>query len=157
AQAYPGYEAGQINRPRNLDQAVAIEFRKGPQRFQRLFHPYTGADLGDPVSRSMRAVSKLLALHDDLLGGQQGRHFNGIGALLLILLVGTGFVVWWPGIKTWKRGLSVRRGVGWRRFMWELHSMVGFWTLAFTLLFAVSGIYLSFPETFQSLADFVQP
>ena len=49
----------------------------------------------------------------------------------------TGIVVWWPGIKTWRRSLTVHRNVGWRRFTWDLHSMIGFWTLGFILLFAV--------------------
>ena len=28
----------------------------------------------------------------------------------------TGIVVWWPGIKTWRRSLTVPRNVGWQRF-----------------------------------------
>jgi len=66
-------------------------------------------------------------------------------------------VVWWPGIKTWRRGLTVHRKVGWRRFTWDLHSMLGFWTLGFILLFAISGAYLGFPQQFQDLADRIEP
>src|SRR6185312_14129853 len=34
---------------------------------------------------------------------------------------------------------------------------VGFWTLGFTLLFAISGAYLSNPQSFQDLADRIEP
>jgi uncharacterized iron-regulated membrane protein len=35
--------------------------------------------------------------------------------------------------------------------------MIGFWTLAFTLMFAVSGAYLGNPDVFQDVADWIQP
>jgi uncharacterized iron-regulated membrane protein len=102
-------------------------------------------------------VSKLLELHDNLLAGETGRSINGLLALLLIVLALSGIVVWWPGIKSWRRSLTLHKKVGWRRFTWDLHSMVGFWTLAFTVLFAISGAYLGNPEVFQNFADRLQP
>jgi uncharacterized iron-regulated membrane protein len=102
-------------------------------------------------------VSKLLELHDDLLAGPTGRSVNGVGALLIVVLAFTGIVIWWPGIKTWRRSLTVHRNVGWQRFIWGLHSMIGFWSLGFILLFGVSGAYLGNPERFQDLADRIEP
>ena len=57
----------------------------------------------------------------------------------------------------WQRSLMVHRNVGWRRFTWDLHSMIGFWSLAFIVLFGLSGAYLGNPQPFQDLADWVQP
>jgi uncharacterized iron-regulated membrane protein len=105
----------------------------------------------------IRLVSKLLELHDDLLGGETGRRINGVGAILVIVLACTGIVVWWPGIRTWRRSLTVRRHVGWQRFTWDVHSMIGFWTFGFILLFGLSGAYLGNPQPFQDLADRLQP
>jgi len=96
-------------------------------------------------------------LHDDLLAGKTGRLVNGAGALLLVVIAFTGMIVWWPGVKTWRQGLTVRRNVGWQRFTWDLHKTMGFWTLGFTLMFAVSGVYLGNPEVFQDLADRIEP
>jgi uncharacterized iron-regulated membrane protein len=104
-----------------------------------------------------RLVSKLLELHDDLLAGETGRTVNGAGALLVIVVACTGLVVWWPGIKTWRRSLAVHRNVGWQHFTWDLHSMMGFWTFGFILLFGLSGAYLGNPQPFQDLADRLQP
>jgi uncharacterized iron-regulated membrane protein len=155
--AYPGYTVLTISRARNPDQAVSISLDRGASHKNRLFNPYTGADLGDSVPRGIRLVSTLLKLHDDLLGGPTGRSVNGVGALLAVVLAFTGIVVWWPGIKTWRRSLTVPRNVGWQRFTWGLHSMIGFWSLGFILLFGVSGVYLGNPELFQDLADRIEP
>src|SRR5262249_16379444 len=141
----------------NPDQAVNISLnsRRGPK--DRLFNPYTGEDLGDATPLGIRMVSKLLQLHDDLLAGSTGRSINGVAALLLIVLAFTGIVVWWQGIKQWRRMLIVHRNIGGSRYKWDLQSMLGFWTLGFIVLFGLSGAYLGNPEPFQDLADRLQP
>ena len=106
---------------------------------------------------AFRLVSKLIDLHDNLLAGSTGRNVNGVGAFALLALAVTGLAIWWPGIKTWRRSLTLHRGVGWRRWNWHLHSTIGFWSFGFTLVFALSGIYLCFPEPVQDLADRIEP
>lgn len=155
--AYPGSTVLSLSRVDNPDQAVSISLKSGSQLKDRFFNPYTGADLGDAVPLGIWLVSKLLELHDDLLAGRTGRSINGAGALLLVIVACTGMVVWWPGINTWRRGLTLHRNVGWQRFTWDLHKMMGFWTLGFILLFAVSGAYLGNPQVFQDLADRIDP
>ena len=102
-------------------------------------------------------VSKLMELHDDLLGGTTGRSINGIAALLVIGIALTGIVVWWPGIRTWRRSVTVPRHLGWRRFTWHLHSAMGFWSFGFLIVFGLSGAYLGNPDWFQYLADHIDP
>ena len=155
--AYPGYTVLTLSQPRNPDQAVGISLKRKTELKERLFNPYTGADVGDSVPLGIVLVSRLLELHDDLLGGKTGRSVNGAGAVLLVIVALTGIVVWWPGIRTWRTGLTLRRNVGWQRFTWDLHKVLGFWTLGFILLFAVSGAYLGNPEMFQDLADRIEP
>jgi uncharacterized iron-regulated membrane protein len=101
----------------------------------------------------MRLVGMLIDLHADLLGGTTGRQLNGMGALAVLLSGITGLVIWWPGAKRWRRSLRLKRGVNWKRSNWDLHSAVGIWSVVFILIFAISGIYLSFPGPFQELAD----
>ncbi len=115
----------------------------------------TVAPGGSPLGR--RLVSKLIDLHDNLLGGEVGRKVNGLGAFAVLLAALSGAVIWWPGIARWRRSLTLRRGVGWKRFMWDLHSAVGFWSFGFVLIFALSGLYLCFPASFQAAADRIQP
>ncbi len=154
---YPGYRVVKLSRSRNLDQAVDVGLQRGNQIKHRLFDPRSGSDLGDAVPLGMRVVSTVLDLHDNLLAGQAGRMVNGIGAFAALALTITGLVIWWPGRKTWRRGLTLHRGAGWKRQAWHLHSMIGFWSFGFTILFGLSGIYLCFPETVQNLADRLDP
>jgi len=155
--AYPEYAARSVTRPRNPNQAVDISLERGNRRKLRLFNPYTGADLGDSVPLGIKLVSKLLELHDDLLGGPTGRIVNAFGALAVVLLTFTGVIIWWPGIKNWRRSLLVSRKSGWPRFIWSLHSMLGFWSLGFVVMFGISGVYLGNPELFQDIADWIDP
>ena len=155
--AYPGFRVVKIGRAENPDQAVDVWLRRGEEMKQRLFDARSGADLGDSVAKGVRLVSRLVDLHDNLFAGKTGRKVNGLGAIALLLLAGTGLVIWWPGTGAWRRSLIVHRGMGWRRSLWHWHSMIGFWSLAFIVIFGVSGAYLSFPQSFQDLADRLQP
>jgi uncharacterized iron-regulated membrane protein len=92
----------------------------------------------------IQLVTMLIDLHDNLLAGETGRAVNGLGAVAALLAALTGLVIWWPGIRRWRRGLTLHRGIGWKRFVWDLHSTIGFWTFAFTAISALSGIYLCF-------------
>src|SRR5580765_4636313 len=64
ARAYPGYSVI-INGEPNPAQAVEISLQRSTDRQARLFDPYTGHDLGDSVPIGLRALRKLLDLHDD--------------------------------------------------------------------------------------------
>ncbi len=154
---YPGYRVVRLGRARDLDQAVDIWLSRGGAIKTRLFDPRSGSDLGDSVPTGIWLVSKLSDLHDNLLAGPTGRRVNGGGAVAIIAVAVTGLAIWWPGIKTWRRSLLLHRGVGWKRWTWHLHSMIGFWSFGFVLLFAVSGIYLGIPEPFLDLADRLEP
>jgi uncharacterized iron-regulated membrane protein len=155
--SYPGYKVVNIARPENPDQAVDVSLRRGGETKKRLFDARSGHDLGNSVPTGIWLVSKLMELHDDLLGGPAGRTVNGIGAVALLALALTGLAIWWPGMKTWRRSLTLHRGVGWKRGIWHFHSMLGFWSLAFTLVFGLSGVYLCYPEALQNFADWLQP
>jgi uncharacterized iron-regulated membrane protein len=154
---YAGYAVTGISRSRTPDLAVTVSLKKGADLEDRLFNPYTGEDLGNSVPLGIWLVSKLMELHDDLLAGRTGRAANGVGALLVIVLACTGLIVWWPGRRTWRRSLTLHRNVGWRRFTWDVHSVMGFWSVGIILLFALSGAYLGNPELFQGLADRLEP
>lgn len=102
-------------------------------------------------------VSTLIELHDDLLAGPTGRRVNGVGAIAVLLVAITGLVIWWPGVGRWRRSLTMRRGVGWKRMTCDLHGMVGFWSFGFVLVSGLSAIYLCFPEEIHAFADWLEP
>jgi uncharacterized iron-regulated membrane protein len=94
----------------------------------------------------------IVKLHTTLLAGGTGRILNGIGAVSLTLLCLTGAIIWWPGVKHWRRSLTVSWGAHFPRINWDLHSALGFWLFLFVLLWGVSGIYFAFPRWFDALS-----
>ena len=154
---YPGYRVVQVRLPLSFDQAAEVRMQRGDRLKHRLFDPHSGNDLGDSVTKGMRVVAFVLDLHDNLLAGPTGRIVNGIGAFAVLAVAISGIAIWWPGSKTWRRSLTLHRGLGWKRLTWHLHSMVGFWSLGFVLIFGLSGIYLCFAEQIQEFADRLQP
>ena len=154
---YPDYEVTNVRIGEISNQAVEISLASDHETIRRLFHPYTGEDLGDPLPLGYRVSAWTLDLHDNLLNGRTGRRINGLGALCFIVLFGTGVVIWWPGISSWRRSLTLDLRANWKRLNWNLHSVLGFWFMPFILIWGVSGVYLSFPEIFQGAVDYFEP
>ena len=98
-----------------------------------------------------RSVEWLLKLHTSLLAGSIGLWVNGIGGGCLTLLCVTGAIIWWPGIKFWRRSLQVNWRANFPRMNWDVHSAVGFWCFPFILLWGISAFYFAFPQVFSIL------
>lgn len=149
--AYPADEVLSVVEPQKPDQPDTVVFEHNEKRVARLFDPYTGADLGNLGSAPDHVLGWLADLHDNLLLGLTGRMLNGVGAILLVLLSLTGMILWWPGIKNWRRSMTIKRRARFARFNWDLHSAVGFWCSLFLLTWGISGICLCFPGILDSI------
>jgi uncharacterized iron-regulated membrane protein len=152
--AYPGWQITRVgDRITRRNPTIEIWAERGGEKKERLFDPYTGADLGDSVTQGEYFVLWLARLHDELLFDRPGRWWNGMLSLVMTVLVATGLVVWWPGSGRWKRSLQIKRSSGWRRFNWDLHSALGFYLFLFMMMWGVSGFYLGVPEPFSNFVD----
>ena len=156
-QKYPDNSLSFVFESKKPTGATEVWMEHGKTRVQRIFDPYTGQDLGDSVPQSIRVVAWLAKLHTDLLYGDTGRKVNGVGAIFLTLLCVSGAVLWWPGVKTWRRGLVVDFRSNWKRLNWDLHSALGFWTFALIFMWAITGVYLAFPLPFQKIINHYSP
>ena len=154
--AYPGFDVTNYYPGPAADHAVEIYLERARVRRQRFFDPYTGKDLGDSIPAGFRFTAWLLDLHDNLLSGERGRRVNAAGAVLVLVLAATGAAVWWPGVTSWRRSLTVafRRK---QRFTWRLHSALGFWFAGFVVMWGVSGLYLSYPAPFSNAVEGLEP
>lgn len=119
--------------------------------------------LADPVTANLRPQPRtwvywMYELHVNLLLGEaHGVQVNGVGALCLLLLIITGLVLWWPGVKVWARGLRIGFRHSWRRINYDVHSAIGFWTLFILFWWAVSGIYFAWYQQVTSAVAVVSP
>jgi uncharacterized iron-regulated membrane protein len=98
-------------------------------------------------------ISWVAEFHDHLCAGRTGLLINGLGAAAVIAMCVTGAVIWWPGRSRWRRSLTLHRGVTGRRFVWDLHSALGFWLLLLIIMWAATAIYFAFPGPFNALSD----
>jgi uncharacterized iron-regulated membrane protein len=97
------------------------------------------------------SVEWIVKLHSNLHAGSTGRFINGIAGACLTVLCLTGIIVWWPGVKYWRRSLTVSWRSNFARVTWDLHSALGFWCFLFVLLWGLSGFYFAFPDLFAAL------
>jgi uncharacterized iron-regulated membrane protein len=96
-------------------------------------------------------IEWLVKAHDNLLAGSPGRFVNGIGGGCLAALCLTGAVIWWPGIKNWRRSIMVQWRAHFGRVCWDLHSALGFWLFPFLFVWGVSAMYFAFPAVANPL------
>jgi uncharacterized iron-regulated membrane protein len=153
--AYPDYTVASVGQIQRRTPVIQIDFTKNGETIEREFSAYTGEDLGDPFPPASEWLLWVVSLHDDLLltRDQNGRFWNGVGSMLATLLCITGAVIWWPGIVSWRRAVSVKRNASWKRINFDLHSALGFWFFAIIFVWALSGIYLAMPSAFMNVVN----
>jgi len=155
--AYPHWRIVSVDTPSEND-VTFVAVLEGRGRIKVACDPANGKILGAfPPRRTWLDVMQ--ELHESLLihPGSQGRMLNGIGAASLLVLNITGMVIWWPGIRNWKRALLVDLRRSWRRINWDLHNAAGFWTILIATFWAVSGIYFGWPRQVFQFVNSISP
>lgn len=112
--------------------------------------PYTGKVLfKEDASREFFTV--VLALHMNLLLGDGLGHFIVKWSTVCFgILLLSGLVLWWP--KKWKRkqlkkSFTIKWNGKFKRLNYDLHNVLGFYTLFPLLIIALTGIAWSFELT----------
>lgn len=153
--AYPHNRVVSVDTP-NEDDATFVAVLDGRGRIRVACDPRQGTVLGQfPRVRNWLDVTQ--ELHESLMIHHNGRILNGVGAAFLLLLNATGMVIWWPGIRNWKRALKVDFERGWRRINFDLHVSVGFWTILIASFWAVSGMYFGWPRQIFQFVNSLSP
>jgi uncharacterized iron-regulated membrane protein len=156
--AYPALEISNLQLARrNRTTPAEVWLAGGDKELHRLFDPYTGEDLGDAEPQATMLFEKVARFHGELLLDRAGRDWNGYGAVVLAIMSLSGLIIWWPGVRGMRRGLLLKWNTNWKRFNWDLHNVLGFWTFAFVFMWAMTGTYMVFPDPFLAVVDFFQP
>ncbi len=130
---------------------VALTNNAG-EEITRFFDQYTGADLGSTYPWQVATVEWLTRLHDELLMDRGGRKWNGVGGILFLLMTVSGVIIWWQGSKRWQDGVMIKRASP-RGFNWQLHSFLGFWSLALMFVWGLTSVYFAWPAPFDAVID----
>jgi uncharacterized iron-regulated membrane protein len=116
----------------------------------QLWHP-KGRYWGRPL------VSFIMQLHWCLLLGKNGGVIVGILAVLSIISVLTGLIVWWPLTGKFRQALTFKRHAGAVRFNFDLHKTVGFYSTIVLLAVLFSGVYFNLPAQVNTLVKLFSP
>lgn len=103
----------------------------------------------EDLGRKHWFVEFALSLHTQLALGARGAIANGIGGALLFLMALIGIVLWWPGIRIWKRALKINWRAKWAGINFDLHRTFGFWCFLLIAMWGITGVYFIFPKTVQ--------
>lgn len=157
-EGYPDWEPTLLSCPYESNSffATSIRNKKQPETRTIYSDPHSGEIVGD-ADTEHSFMEWLERFHIYLLMGRRGLVWNGIGAGVLLVLVISGMALWWPGIRTWMRSLVIHPRASWKRINWDLHNVLGFWTVFFTLTWAVTGMYFAWPKTYTALIRVIAP
>ena len=111
--------------------------------------PYTGKVQAIENSKT-EFFQLVLQLHMNLLLGKKiGHTVVSVSTIMFLILTVTGLVLWWPKkwkFKTLKKGISFDFSVKWKRLNYDLHNVLGFYSLLFALLLGFTGLLFSYPS-----------
>lgn len=102
-------------------------------------------------------VQFMLALHTDLALGDNGALAIGVFGALLFTMAMIGIVLWWPGVRGWKRALRINFRGRWVGINFDLHRTFGFWCFVLVAMWGITGAYFIFPQPFDHTIKVFSP
>ncbi|WP_224996246.1 PepSY domain-containing protein [Cesiribacter sp. SM1] len=146
----------------NAEGAAAVgfsSFENGKRSFTAIFmNPYTGEFLykqqmlGNGEFNFFRFIidgHRALWLPYDI-----GRPVVGVCTLIFVVLLITGLVMWWPekwNKANYKKSFKIKWNGSFKRINYDLHNVLGFYSLILAFVLAVTGLVWSFEWFADSL------
>lgn len=114
----------------------------------------TGRYLGQ-LEKRRGVLDTVLEVHRQLTLGEIGSKITGACALVLaFVLVSSGLLLWLPRKKrNVKDGLRLKPNASFKRRIYDLHNVFGFYLSLPLIVIALTGVYFAFPEQVQAVAD----
>lgn len=148
-QAAPGGHVTQVYGPSSDGGVLAVYVEEPSKAWARIFvDPYRAQVTGlrrygaqEWVPASFMDV--IFALHYAFLTGETGVTIVGIVAVLLILSLVTGVIVWWPRTGQWRQAFIVRRPIAPFRFLFDVHKTISLYSCVVLGAVVLSGIAMN--------------
>ena len=148
----PGRTLASIDMRSANRRVVAVGLKQGDDTLVVYTDSYTGRVITQEVlGRKHWLVESALALHTELALGARGAIADGIGGALLFLMALIGMVLWWPGVRTWRRALKINWCAPWARLNFDVHRACGFWCFLLVAMWGMTGTYFIFPDAVHDL------
>lgn len=109
------------------------------------YHPNSGKLLGAKNKTSIAFFDFILEVHRFLYAGDVGKFINGVAVLIFIFLLFSGFLIWLPKkINQLKKSLKIKFDAKFYRVNYDLHRVLGFYSIVLLFFISVTGLYVSF-------------
>ncbi|PPK77990.1 putative iron-regulated membrane protein [Methylobacter tundripaludum] len=166
-----GKFANRISFPQQPGDVFEIAYNIPPSldNHQVFVNPYTAEVLGqrlwgtfDPCcSWHGPLMAVIYRFHDSFWLGANGSILTGTTALLMLVSLISGMVLWWPSRSRLRSALTVKRRAGTERFNYDLHKVSGIYAALVLCILLFTGAYLSlqvpFPAQVKGLVSFFSP
>jgi uncharacterized iron-regulated membrane protein len=113
-------------------------------------HPYQGNVLA-VLPRDQNVMAVIRQLHVSFLAGEPGKYVVGSCGLLLLALAMTGTLLW-SGWRRLKDGFRLRWKTSRLALNYDLHQVGGIISAIFLLIFAATGVLMTFDEPVLALS-----
>lgn len=161
--ALPGSRITQVYGAPTRERVVAVYVEHPSKAWARIFvDPYRakvtglrGYGAAEWVPSSFMDV--VFALHYTLFMGETGVTLAAIAALLLILSLITGVMVWWPCAGQWRQAFVIRRTTNSTRLNFDLHKTVSLYTLVVLGAVLLSGVDMNLNGPYVWMVQLFSP
>lgn len=102
-------------------------------------------------------IARVHRLHASLLAGRPGGLLVTAALFAALLSMITGLYLWWPGIRTFFRGFTVRLRRGIYVFSFDLHQVLGIVTFVLLFVMTATGVIMGVPGAAGRIARLVMP
>lgn len=119
--------------------------KKGGKSKLAFANPYTGEFITVINPGAKTFFTFMLDVHQTLLVGKTGKTILGISTFMVLSIVITGIILWFPKKKNQLPArLKVKTTASWKRLNHDLHIVLGFYCSFFLLIFLVTSLAWSF-------------
>lgn len=109
------------------------------------YNRYTGKFLGIKSRMTTSFFEFILDIHRFLLMDELGKTINGFSILIFVFLLFSGFILWLPKkLKSFKKNLIIKWDARFYRINYDLHRILGLYSLIILFFIAITGLYVSF-------------
>jgi uncharacterized iron-regulated membrane protein len=114
--------------------------------------PATGTVVGDTQHSYVAGTMRFIAeFHSNLfLPGVIADVVLGLTGLSMLVFAITGLILWWPGIKKWRSGFSLRLNKTSFLFHFDLHRVLAVVTLPLLLAAGITGMFFTWKFTHRA-------
>lgn len=147
-QEYPDSKVKNIKIKSDKGSSIEITLKNKQSVF---LNPYTGKFLGS-FNRDEDFFGVVLRIHRRLCLGDTGKLITGTSALIFLVMLISGIILWWPKNKgDVQKKLTIYKTVHLQKRLLNIHSVLGFyasWVLVFS---ALTGLIFAFDWAENSL------